>query len=98
MARPQHHVTRAGRTPNERVLFPSTASGRGEIARVHVNDSPSSQANHQPLKPFLTNPRKVPQIEYAARRAVVGDKRQGESVSVTPEDKEIYVAEKLSMV
>ena len=98
MARPRHHVTGAGLTPDARVLFPSAAGGRGEIAGVHVNDSPSSQADHEPLKLFLMKFRQVLQIEYAARRAVVGNKRQGESIAVTPEDKKMYVTEKTSMV
>jgi hypothetical protein len=63
-----------------------------------VNDGPSPQADYQSLKLFLMKFWKVLQIEYAARWAVVGDKRQGESISVTPEDKEMCVAEKVSMV
>ena len=98
MARPRHHVTGAGLTPDARVLSPSAAGGRGEIAGVHVDDGPSSQADHQPLKLSLMKFGQVPQIEYAARRAVVGDKRQGESIAVTPEDKKMYVTEKASMV
>ena len=37
---------------------------------------------------------KVLQIEYADRRAVVGDKRRGKSMGVTPEDKEMYITER----
>ena len=63
-----------------------------------MNDGPLSQADHQPLKLFPMKFRQVLQIEYAARRAVVGDNRQGESIAVIPEDKEVYVAEKASTV
>ena len=63
-----------------------------------MNDGPSSQADRQPLNLFLMKFRKVLQIEHAAQRAVVGDKRQGESIAVTLEDKEMYVAEKIGMV
>jgi len=65
-----------------------------ELASLQMRVSSS----HQPLKLFLMKFRQVPQIEYAAWRAVVGDKRQGESIAVTLEDKEMYVAEKASMV
>jgi hypothetical protein len=98
VARPRHHVTGAGLTPDARVLFPSATGGRGEIAGVYVDDGPSSQADHEPLKLFLMKFRQVLQIEYAARRAVVGNKRQGESIAVAPEGREMYVAEKASMV
>lgn len=95
MARPRHHVTGASLTPDARVLFPSAVGGRGEITGVRVNDGPSSQADHQPLKLFLMKFRQVLQIEYAALRAVVGEKRQGELIAVIPEDKEMYIAERL---
>ena len=98
MARPRYYVTGAGLTPDERALFLSDAGSRWEIAGVHVNDGPSSQTERQPLNRFLMKYWKVLQIEYADRRAVVGDKRQGKSMGVAPEDKEMYVTEKVSMV
>jgi hypothetical protein len=90
VARPRHHVTGAGLTPDARVPFPSAAGGRGEIFGVHMDNGPSSQADHQPLKLFLMKFGQVLQTEYAARRAVVGDKRQGNRIAVTLEDKEMY--------
>jgi hypothetical protein len=94
VARPRYYVTGAGLTPDERALFLSDAGGKREIAGVHVNDGPSSQTDRQPLNRFLMKFWKVLQIEYADRWAVVGDKQQGESMAVTPEDKEMYITER----